>query len=149
MTKCDLRNGMFGKDNDGEIFVVVGDKLIYEGGKYSDFDDMNDNMEYDPKNHVCEVHEATCFKQVKDGYSKLIWKRPEPKVEESKSEECEEGKITVTEDEFLEAVKKGNEVWMEVAKKTPGDDIVNLVMGMQNMTFGSVIASILFGKEID
>jgi hypothetical protein len=83
---------------------------------------------------------------VKEGRSRVIWKRPEPKAEEAKSEE---GKVTITEDEFFEAVKKANDIWMEVSKETPGGELANFVMSMQNMTFGSVIASVLFGKEID
>ena len=145
MSKIKLATGMFGVDNEGEVFVVVGDKLMYENGQYDEVAELNDNLEF-PNHHIVELHEATCFKMVKEGRSRVIWKRPEPKVEEAKSEE---GKVTITEDEFFEAVKKANEVWMEVSKKTPGNEMLDVIMGMQNMTFGSVIASVLFGKEIN
>ena len=145
MTKMELATGMFGMD-DGEVFVVAGDKLIFEGGKYNNIDDLDENLMFNETNGIDALYEARCFQQVKDGHGKLIWKRPEPKVEEAKSEE---GKVTITEDEFFEAVKKANEVWMEIGKKTPGDELLNVMMGMQNMTFGSVIASVLFGKEIN
>lgn len=145
MTKCDLRNGMFGVMDDGEVFVVAADKLIFECGQYDDIDDMTDTMEF-PNHYIDEVHEATCFNAVREGRSKVIWKRPEPKVEEVKSEE---GAITITEEEFLEIVKEANELWMNVSKDVPGSELANVVMGLQNITFGSVIASVMFGKEIN
>ena len=145
MTKCDLRNGMFGVENDGEMFVVVGDKLIYEGGKYSDFDDMNDVLEFDAENYVSELHKATCFNEVKDGRSELIWKRSEPKVEEAESEE---GVITITEEEFFEAVKAANKLFFEIGNKTaPVRPEAEIIMGLQNIAFGELVGSVLFGKE--
>ena len=145
MTKRDLRNGMFGVETDGEVFVVVGDKLIYEHGRYSDFDDMDDNMVFDEENSVIEIHEATCFKQVKEGNSKLIWKRPEVKGEEVKTEEA---KVTITEDEFFEVVKKANELFMAIGnEKTPDDGIMTAMMGLQNIAFGALISNVLFDKE--
>lgn len=145
MTKRDLRNGMFGVENDGEMFVVVGDRLIYEGGKYSDFDDMNDALEFDDENYVSELHKADCFKGVKEGRSELIWKRPEPKVEEAESEE---GKITITEEEFFEAVKAANKLFFEIGKKAaPVRPEAEVLMGLQNIAFGELVGSVLFGKE--
>ena len=142
MTKRDLRNGMFGVENDGEMFVVVGERLIYEGGKYSDFQDMNDNMEFDEENYVREVHEATCFKEVKEGRSKLIWERPESKVEEVESEECA---ITITEDQFFEAVIAANKKFFEIGKSVRAE--LEATMGLQNIAFGELLGMFLFGKE--
>ena len=142
MTKQELVTGMFGVMDDGEVFVVAADKLIFERGQYDDIVDMNDAMEF-PNHYVTEVHEATCFKMVKEGRSRVIWKRPEPKTDD--------GKITITEDEFFEAVKKANTKFMEISKQcpTPHDDIIELTMGMQNMTFGAIISAVLFDKEIN
>ena len=145
MSKIKLATGMFGVDNEGEIFVVVGDKLMYENGQYDEVAELNDHLEF-PNHHIVELHEATCFKMVKEGRSRVIWKRPEPEKEAPKTEEC---KVTITEDEFFEIVKEANELWMNVSKDVPGGELANVVMGLQNVTFGSVIASVLFGKEIN
>lgn len=147
MTKVELRTGMFGVDNDGEVFVVVGDKLMYENGQYDNVADMNDNLEF-ANHHIIELHEATCFKMVKEGRSRLIWERPEAEEEEVESEE---GKVTITEEEFEEVVKKANQKFMEISKQcpTPNDPIIELTMGLSNMAFGAIIGAVLFGKEIN
>jgi hypothetical protein len=138
---------MFGVMDDGEVFVVVADKLIFECGQYDDIAEMTDTMEF-PNHYIDEVHEATCFKMVNEGRSKVIWKRPEPKVEEVESEE---GKVTITEEEFEEVVKKANQKFMEISKQcpTPNDPIIELAMGLSNMAFGALIGAVLFGKEIN
>jgi len=145
VTKKELTPGMFGVMDDGEVFVVVGDKLIFECGQYDKVADMNDAMEF-ANHHVKELHEATCFKMVKEGRSRVIWKRPEaPKGEEAKTEE---GKVTITEDEFFEIVKKANEMFMTIGEKVPGSELAETMMGLQNIAFGAVIAAVLFDKEI-
>ena len=144
MTKCDLRNGMFGVMDDGEVFVVAADKLIFECGQYDDIAEMTDTMEF-PNHYIDEVHEATCFKMVNEGRSKVIWKRPEPKVEEVESEE---GKITITEEEFFEAVKAANELFFAIGNKTkPVRPEAEILMGLQNIAFGELVGAFLFGKE--
>jgi hypothetical protein len=148
MTKSDLRNGMFGKMNDGDIFVVVDDKLIYEGGQLNLISEMSENMEFGDDAKVIELYEARCFNQVKDGRGKLIWKRTEPKVEAKEEAKGEKTVVTITEDEFFEVVKKANEIFMEVGEEVPGSELAQTMMGLQNITFGAVIASVLFNKEI-
>lgn len=148
MTKKELATGMFGVDNEGGVFVVVGDKLMYENGMYDNVADMNDRLEF-VNHHIVELHEATCFKMVNEGRSRVIWKRPEEtEVEETESEE---GKVTITEEEFEEVVKKANQKFMEISKQcpTPNDPIIELTMGLSNMAFGALIGAVLFGKEIN
>lgn len=146
MTKCDLRSGMFGVMDDGEVFVVAADKLIFECGQYDDIADMNEDMEF-PNHYVEEVHEATCFKMVKEGRSRVIWKRPEPKVEEVESAESEEGKITITEDEFFEAITAANKKFFEIGKSVRPE--IEIMMGLQNIAFGELVGKFLFGKEVN
>lgn len=144
MTKAELRTGMFGIDNEGGIFVVVGDKLMYENGMYDNVADMNDNLEF-VNHHIIELHEATCFKMVKEGRSSVIWERPECDCEEC---DCEEDAITITEDEFFEAVKAANELFFAIGnKKKPVRPEVEMMMGLQNIAFGELVGQFLFGKE--
>lgn len=148
MTKKELVTGMFGVDNEGGVFVVVGDKLMYENGMYDNVADMNDSLEF-VNHHIVELHEATCFNMVSRGSSRVIWKRPEElEVEEAESEE---GKVTITEEEFEEVVKKANQKFMEISKQcpTPNDPIIELTMGLSNMAFGALVGAVLFGKEIN
>ena len=148
MTKKELATGMFGMDN-GEVFVVAGDKLIFEGGKYNNIDDLDENLMFNEESGIDALYEARCFQQVKDGRAKLIWERPEPEVEEAPK--AVEGVITITEDKFFEAVKKANELFMTISKESPvpGGEMIEVAMGLQNITFGAMVGSVLFGKEIN
>jgi hypothetical protein len=141
---------MFGKDDLGNIFVVVGDKLIYEEGDYFPLDQVKDDLFVSKCHSIVELHDAVCFQQVKDGNSTLIWKREEKKAEETPvKDEKPENAITITPDEFLEVVKKANEHFMEIAKEAPGAEVVDVLMGMQNLAFGALIAQTLFGADAD
>lgn len=150
MTKKELATGMFGMD-DGEVFVVAGDKLIFEGGKYNNIDDLDENLMFNEHSGIDALYEARCFQQVKDGRGKLIWKRPEPVEEAEEAPKPVDGKVTITEDEFFEIVKKANEKFMEISKKcpTPGSEMIEVAMGLQNITFGAIISAVLFDKEIN
>ena len=148
MTKMELATGMFGVD-DGDVFVVAGDKLIFEGGKYNNIDDLDENLMFNEECGIDALYEARCFQQVKDGRGKLIWKRPEPAKEVEEATESEEGKVTITEDQFFEAVKKANEKFMEIGKKVPGRPELDIMMGLQNIAFGELLGLVLFDKEID
>lgn len=147
MTKKELKTGMFGIMDDGEVFVIAGDKLIYECGQYNNLADMSDDLTFGDEAWVVGLFEAHCFTQVKDGRAKVIWERPEPdkKVEE---EVKGDGTVTITEDQFFEAVKKANELFFEIGKKIPGGDLPEVLMGLQNITFGAVVGAVLFDKEI-
>lgn len=148
MTKMELATGMFGMDK-GEVFVVAGDKLIFEGGKYNNIADLDENLMFNEEAGIDALYEARCFQQVKDGHGKLIWKREEPVKEAEEAPENEEGKVTITEDEFFEAVKKANEKFMEIGKKVPGRPELDIMMGLQNIAFGELLGLVLFNKEID
>lgn len=139
----ELKTGMLGKENDGELFVVVGDHILYEGGCYKDIANLDENLEFIDGGHICELYEGKCFADVKDGTATLIWKRDAEKT----TEHTQNGAITITSDQFLEAVKEANEKFMEVAKKNPGNPMVDVVMGIQNLAFGGLIGAVLFGNE--
>lgn len=147
MTVKELKTGMFGMDTNGEAFVIADDKVIFEGGKYNDINDLDENLMFYEDDGIAALYEARCFQQVKDGRGKLIWKRDESREEE---DESEDGVVTITEDEFFEVVKKANEKFMEISKKcpTPHDGVLDLALGMQNMTFGALVSAVLFNREI-
>ena len=155
--KKDLKSGMFGKEYpSGDLFVVAGDKLIFENGLYDDIDDLDDNLSITfgiPGIEglcICELYEASCFQQIKDGKAKVIWKREEEPKPEEKPVEPVEGAITITEEQFFDAVVKANEKFMEIGEKTPveHDEMINMMMGLQNTAFGALIGAVLFNKEI-
>lgn len=146
-TKSDLRDGMFGKfENDNDVFVVVGNRLIYQDGCYDDLFDMTDNLEIDGFK-IIVLYEADCFDDVHDGTARVIWERKEETPDESTPESKLDGAITITSEQFLEAVKKANEKFMRVAKDTPGNPLIDVVIGVQNLAFGRLIGDVLFGNE--
>ena len=149
-TKENLVSGMFGKLDDGDVFVVAGDKLIYDGGKYDAVGGMDDDLFFPRSGHyVTELYEAHCFNQVKDGRAKVIWKREdEEPEEEATTPEIPEGAITITEEQFFDAISKANDHFMKVAKDVPGEEAINALMGIQNITFGTLLGAVLFNKEL-
>ena len=153
--KNDLKSGMFGKTfPDGDLFVVAGDKLIFETGLFDSIDDMDDNLSFMfGTSGIEELYEASCFHQIKDGRGKLIWKREkEHKPEEKPVEPVKpvEGAITITEEQFFDAVVKANEKFMEIGEQTKveHDEMIQMMMGLQNTAFGALIGAVLFNKEI-
>lgn len=150
MTVKELKTGMFGMMSDGEVFVVAGDKLIYEGGQYNNIADMSEDMQFADGDCIVALFEARCFGQVNDGRAKVIWERPDEDEEAEEVTPTGEGTVTITEDQFFEAVKKANDKFMEISKQCPTahDGVIELALGMQNMTFGAIISAVLFDKEI-
>ena len=142
MTKKELKTGMFGKENDGELFVIVGDRIIYEGGAYEDIPDLNDNLEWEDDCYICELYECDCFANIHDGSANVIWKRNEKKAE--KATERKDA-ITITVDEFLKVAEKVNAEWMRVAEEKGDMDLVGAIVGIQNTTFAAHLAAELFG----
>lgn len=69
-----LTTGMFGKEVDGDLFVVVGDAIIYQNGMREVTSDM-ENPEYYGNHKIVALYEALCFDQIKDGKAKVIWER--------------------------------------------------------------------------
>lgn len=148
MTKKELKTGMLGITSDDEVFVVAGDKLIYEGGQYNNISDMSDDLMFCDECGIDVLLEARCFGQVKDGRAKVIWERADEGEVEEEVKPTPEGTVTITEDQFFEAVKKANEVFFEIGDKVPGGELPEVMMSIQNITFGVVVAAVLFGKEI-
>lgn len=102
MTKADLRTGMFGlityapgnwRDNE-DLFVIVGDKLVYRSGGFDDLDDLTDDLKFKPDitgeeyGQIDVLVEAVSFNQADeythfDKHPKIIWERgSEPKEDE-------------------------------------------------------------------
>ena len=58
--------------------------------------------------------------------------------------------ITITEEQFKEAVLKANEEWMSIGQKAKDiNPMAHMMSGMQNMMFGAKLASILFNESED
>ena len=143
MTKCDLRNGMFGVCNDdNDVFVIVNGNLIYQNGLTDRLDDINDNLEFPDGCKIMKLYEASCFEEVKDGNCNLIWER-----NETEEKAVEDGTIKITEEQFFEAVKKANEKFMEIGRDTPGATVLEPLLGIQNILFGELIGAVLFHEE--
>jgi hypothetical protein len=74
-----LADGIFGKNNASGLFVVVGDKMIYESGGYDRIINFNANLE-GPFSHIDEIYgNAVSFDSIKYGCAVTIWKRKEIK----------------------------------------------------------------------
>ena len=55
--------------------------------------------------------------------------------------------ITITRDQFFDAVRLANDNFTKLGekhKKTDGDEMASLMMGLQNIMFGSMISDVLF-----
>lgn len=81
-----LTTGMFGKEDDGDIFVVVGDTIVYQNGLWESVDDMTDGSAYLGSGNIVALYDTTCFDCVKDGTAEVIWERDKS----DKSDESEE-----------------------------------------------------------
>lgn len=58
--------------------------------------------------------------------------------------------ITITEEQFREAVLKANEEWMSIGQEVKDiNPMVHMMTGMQNMMFGAKIAKALFKESED
>lgn len=58
--------------------------------------------------------------------------------------------ITITEEQFREAVMKANEEWISVGQESKDiNPMTHVISGMQNMMFGAKIASVLFNESED
>ena len=58
--------------------------------------------------------------------------------------------ITITEEQFREAVMKANEEWMSIGQEDKNiNPMVHMASGMQNMMFGAKIHHLLFGERED
>lgn len=58
--------------------------------------------------------------------------------------------ITITEEQFKEAIINANEEWMSIGQKAKDINPMTMMMtGMQNMMFGAKLARILFNESED
>ena len=58
--------------------------------------------------------------------------------------------ITITKDEFRKAVNKANEEYLNISvenEDAKNNPTLSFVLGLQNITFGEVLAKNLFGEE--
>ena len=46
MTKKDLKTGMFGLMSNGNMFVIVGDLIVYQNGGYDEIECMKENLSF-------------------------------------------------------------------------------------------------------
>lgn len=75
--------GVFGRENDGDWFVVADDKLVYEGGRFRYLSSVIEDGTFPGPGH-CEhidcLVSAVCFNSAKSaarsGGLSVIWKRP-------------------------------------------------------------------------
>ena len=155
MTKVDLRTGMFGIVNDDkeDVFVVVGSRLIFKDGLCDDLRDITDDLCF-PGNgtKITEIYEACCFDEVEDGSAKIIWTRPKDEVKEGDptKNEYDIDAINITFEQFVNAVEVANKKWMEASDHIgPHIEGMNFMMGLQNITFGGLIARELFGEAVN
>lgn len=72
-----LTDGIFGKERTSGLFVVVGDKMIYESGGYDRIGDFDANLEASAS-HIDEIYgNAVSFDNIKCGRAVTTWKRKE------------------------------------------------------------------------
>jgi hypothetical protein len=58
--------------------------------------------------------------------------------------------ITITEEQFRNAVTKANEEWMSIGQEVENiNPMTHVISSMQNMMFGVKLASILFNESED
>lgn len=105
-----LTTGMFGVEDDGDMFVVVNNLIVYRDGCWENVSDME--VDSDP---IVALYDCQCFNDIEDGSATVIWKRETEDTEEGKEvkevkEVKEESKPTEDELEefigFLDALGK-------------------------------------------
>ena len=145
-----LKNGVFGEDENGDLFIVSGDYLCYQDGLQDYVSDVDDNLTLCSGREIEALYNATCFNQVKRGDCEVIWKREE-KTEETPKDKS----ITITMEQFFNIADKVNCKFIQIggevgkSKDIPGADMANLIMGLQNIAFASLLADELFGESQD
>ncbi len=66
----ELTTGMFGKNDEGELFVIVNDLIVYQKGTWDWVSDIAEGI-----TTVDALYESDCFTRVKEGKAKVIWER--------------------------------------------------------------------------
>ena len=150
MKKSDLRSGMFGKTSNGDVFVVAGDKLIYQDGTMDELAYVDGDLYFPNGVHIASLYEADCYGDFENGSVKEIWHRPEPKSEPvDPMKEMGKTTITITLEQYAEALERASKKFAEVAAEDKVDPVTFMIMSTQNITFGTLIADELFGKYIN
>ena len=75
MAKRCLKTGVFGKDENGDLFIVVDKYLSYQDGLKDLVDDLNNDLEFKSGGKIVALYKASCFNEVKRGEGKVIWER--------------------------------------------------------------------------
>ena len=81
-SKKDLQSGMFGETNDGAIFVVAGDILVFEHGEYDFLNDLEEDLNFKTPDEVYRidrvVKDCLSFDLYKKGYGTELFSRLKP-----------------------------------------------------------------------
>jgi len=102
----ELKTGVFGKTNEGDLFVVVGDLLVYKDGSWDNVADYTDpelNAQYDDDMTIDVIYDACCFDGCDD--ESIIWKRGEVKEAEETEEDIEK-ELNEIKAELCKAIKE-------------------------------------------
>lgn len=78
-----LTTGMFGRESDGDLFVVVGDICVYQSGEWEHTNDSSWHY------LITHLYKAKSFKEIECGCATAIWERKSEEVEEDEGEEYE------------------------------------------------------------
>ena len=97
-----LTTGMFGKEEDGDIFVVVGDLIVYKSGLWESVKDITNRSGYYGGENIVGLYDCKCFDEVEDGTATVLWER-ESKPAESEEKDEEERDVVK---EFIEALEE-------------------------------------------
>ena len=70
-----LQTGVFGEISNGEVFVVIGNKLVYQNGEFDYINLLNDKLQFKMSNRFIYrlVEGCDSFSQYKKNYSKPIF----------------------------------------------------------------------------
>lgn len=67
----ELKSGMFGEMNNGDIFVIANDLIVYQSGGYDELSDFdNDDLSYEPYEY-CSIEKLTNKAKSFNGYKYL------------------------------------------------------------------------------
>ena len=69
-----LQTGVFGETSNGEVFVVIGNKLVYQNGEFDPINLLNDKLQFKSGRFIYKLVEGcNSFSQYKKNYSKSIF----------------------------------------------------------------------------
>ena len=73
-----LVDGLFGMDSEGDLFVVVGNRLVYQSGGFDWRVSVNDNLKFESGRSIDALYEANCFGECNYPEWREIWNRHKP-----------------------------------------------------------------------